>query len=571
MEQFEIFEAEKNDIINKLNKLQQIIERLEGGNLSADITKIKNTIKSIEEETLKISLIGAFSDGKTSVVAGWLGKLMDNMKIDTNESSDELTVYKTDDLLEKCEIVDTPGLFGSKETIDVEGNPALLGDVTKQFISEANMIFYVVDAVNPLKDSHKDIVKWVLRELNKLCSTIFIINKMDGVASLKDDIDFKEKAAIKKKNLVEKIERFANLTPDELKQLNVVCMSSDPNARGLDYWFDNKDIYQERSRINDLKDITSHILDNNTKRELIKKAGADVCKDIVARKIDDTEKQLSAVSVHIASLRSSIQKSERELESSRAEVISVKNDLFEELSNMEKRLLSRVRSLSMEEVKPFLEDEIGLIGSEDSFDVGYKLRIAIQNKVENSFNKTSQIMGTLAVSIERNIEAYEQFSDSVTSSLLQTSSTALTALSKVPVNQIRDGVLMARNAIAKLTGMVFKFKPWGAIKLSQTLSKCAGAIAVFIPIAIDIYDKIQQQKAEEALKEIKNDISELIKAHFKLVYDILGDNDIALETFAPQLKIYQNLIDSQNLILKDFDNKSKVLIEVKNDFSELQY
>lgn len=126
-----------------------------------------------------LPLLGAFSDGKTGVVAAWLGKIMDDMKIDMDESSDRLAIYKPEGLPGQCEIVDTPGLFGDKEKT-VAGEQVMYEDVTKRYISEAHLIFYVVDATNPLKESHSAIAKWVLRDLNKLSSTIFVINKMDG-------------------------------------------------------------------------------------------------------------------------------------------------------------------------------------------------------------------------------------------------------------------------------------------------------------------------------------------------------------------------------------------------------
>ncbi len=84
-------------------------------------------------------------------------------------------------------------------------------DLTRRYISEAHLIFYVVDATNPLKESHSDIVKWVLRDLNKLSSTIFVINKMDEVTSLTDQALFDEQAAIKKANLKGKLQRAADL------------------------------------------------------------------------------------------------------------------------------------------------------------------------------------------------------------------------------------------------------------------------------------------------------------------------------------------------------------------------
>tara|TARA_R110000751_G_scaffold307789_1_gene431602 strand:+ start:2342 stop:2785 length:444 start_codon:yes stop_codon:yes gene_type:complete len=140
MEQLKIFESEKTAVVASLDQLQQIVNKLTAAGLdvSEDVEKIKLAIASIETDALKIALLGAFSDGKTSVIAGWLGHVMTDMKIDTNESSNEICVYQPSNLPLKCEIVDTPGLFGDKESSDKQGNVIVYSDITKKYISEAH-------------------------------------------------------------------------------------------------------------------------------------------------------------------------------------------------------------------------------------------------------------------------------------------------------------------------------------------------------------------------------------------------------------------------------------------------
>ena len=185
MEQFKQFNVEKQTTIDTLCKLREVIGEIGGMGIDVqdDLQKIAAALKSIESDVLRIALLGAFSDGKTSVVAAWLGKIMGDMKIDMDESSDRVSIYKPDGLPGQCEIVDTPGLFGDKEKT-VNGEQVMYEDITKRYISEAHLILYVVDATNPLKESHSAVAKWVLRDLNKLTSTVFVINKMDEVTAV---------------------------------------------------------------------------------------------------------------------------------------------------------------------------------------------------------------------------------------------------------------------------------------------------------------------------------------------------------------------------------------------------
>ncbi len=69
-------------------------------------------MENVGDQKLKVALVGGFSEGKTSIVAAWIERLDNSMKINHKESSDEVKVYDIDG---KIELVDTPGLFGFKE------------------------------------------------------------------------------------------------------------------------------------------------------------------------------------------------------------------------------------------------------------------------------------------------------------------------------------------------------------------------------------------------------------------------------------------------------------------------
>ena len=95
---------------NPYNPQQQVVKRFEvlksiledGLNLNLDlkevIAKVESVIETVNSDVISIALIGSFSDGKTSTIAGLLGRLEDTMKIDTDESSDELKVYRPEGL-----------------------------------------------------------------------------------------------------------------------------------------------------------------------------------------------------------------------------------------------------------------------------------------------------------------------------------------------------------------------------------------------------------------------------------------------------------------------------------------
>ena len=128
------------------------------------IRKVDGLKNDIRAGKLKIALVGAFSDGKTSTVAGLIGHSDPSMKIAEEESSDEIVFYAPENIdadVPPCEFVDTPGLFGQK-----------FSQKTKDYVSQAHVVLYVVNATNPLKDSHKDTVLWLMNTLLKFIQLI---------------------------------------------------------------------------------------------------------------------------------------------------------------------------------------------------------------------------------------------------------------------------------------------------------------------------------------------------------------------------------------------------------------
>lgn len=567
MEQFKQYNLQKDDVISQLSQLKDLVVQLdEVGIDSADvIQKIEKSIDSVKEDTLRIALLGAFSDGKTSVIAGWLGHVMEDMKIDSDESSNELAIYRPNHLPEKCEIVDTPGLFGDKQKFDGRGNIIQYSDITRKYISEAHLIFYVVDAVNPLKESHKNTVQWILRDLNKLSSTVFVINKMDEVADLRDEEEFAHHAGIKKDNLLGKLDRFIQLTEDERKAVNIVCLASNPNGRGLDFWFEKKDIYEKRSKIGDLKSITNQILTSNTKKNLINKTGLDVVKDVLVQNLTLAQSQYSSIDAYVDNTHQEIQVITTDLVEARRAFIDAKFDLVTDLQLSEKKLLGAIRSLTPEDIKLFVDGEIGYSDN----DVGYKLRQNIELVCQKHFNHAVDIVQDLTVKVEHQLYQSEQYANSLSKAAFSSSSFALKQVGKLPVNTIKTGVFAARDVLSSITGLSLKFKPWGAVNLAAGIGKWAGPIGIGISIISQINDQYQQQKAEQDFIDAKNQINALVLEHFKTVYDLLGNDDTAIINFAPQLSVFQKLLQQQQQELDSLKSKKEKLGKITQNFQKL--
>jgi GTPase SAR1 family protein len=542
MEQLKQFEDEKQNTICTLEELRKILLELRdiGMDVQADLEKIDSAVVAIKDDVLRIALLGAFSDGKTSVIAAWLGKVMEDMNIDMDESSDKLALYKPVGLPDKCEIVDTPGLFGDKHK-DIDGQQVMYEDLTRQYISEAHLILYTLDATNPLKDSHNAIVNWILRDLNKLNSTVFVINKMDEVTDLSDPLLYDEQASIKTNTLKEKLQRVVVLSEEELSRLNIVCMASNPNGRGLSFWFTKPDVYKNRSRIDDLKSATANILDNNLRETMIAKTGLDVVADLVNQRVTSAEQQLVELDVFASQREQESGRIHDDITQGRREVKRLAGELFHDLHSVESQLMGKLRPLSQEDLLPYLEDEIGY--SEQG--VGYKLSARIKTIIDSYCDQTSQITARLSREISRQWDSSESFLNAISSDALAVTGNALGQLSKVNPNTIKSTIFAARDALGKMTGYVYKFKPWEAAKWSSKISKWAGPAGAAISLGSDIYSAYKEHEMEVELQNAKNDVGALVKDAFKDIYDVISDDQKLFHFFSPQLKEFEELM--QNL------------------------
>lgn len=541
MEQFKQFNVEKQTALKGLEQLRAVLNELGemGVDVSSELEKIDSAVQTVESDVLRIALLGAFSDGKTSVIAAWLGKVMADMKIDMDESSDRLAIYCPEGLPEKCEIVDTPGLFGDKEKM-VDGVQVMYEDLTKRYISEAHLILYVVDATNPLKESHNDIVKWVLRDLNKLSSTVFVINKMDEVTDLTEQVLFDTQAAIKKDNLKAKLQRAANLSPAEMAQLNIVCLASNPNGRGLEFWFGKPEHYESRSRINDLKTMTTQVLGRNVPAVLIAKTGLDVVRDVVGQHVVRAEEQLVQLKLFAEQNAEESARISQDISKGRREVKRLAGELFEELQNLENGLLGKLRPLSLENIRDFLEDEIGY--TEDG--VGFKLNLKIKSAIDRSFEQSSKVTSRISQDIGRQLNSSESFLNAMGESALKSMGGAAKGIASLSPDIIKGAIFVARDTLKSVTGIAIKFKPWEATKLAGSISKWAGPAGAAFTLASDVFSSYKAHELEQELKNAKDSIFEVIKGSFKDIYDVISDDEKLMDFFAPQLNEFEKIVQA---------------------------
>lgn len=565
MDQFAQFSTEKQAVLDKLDGLESILTAIQalGVNAAQDLKKVHAARESIASDKLRIALLGAFSDGKTSVVAAWLGKVLADMKIDMDESSNRLATYEPEGLPGDCQIIDTPGLFGDKEIDDV-GRKVMYEDLTKRYISEAHLILYVVDATNPLKDSHSDVVRWVLRDLGKLGSTIFVINKMDEVCNLKDAAAFEQQSGIKRRNLQEKLQRAASLSPEELGRLNMVCVAANPNGRGLPFWFEKASEYETRSRIPDLKAATVKVLTSSVPDVLQARMGMDVVRDLVKTRIGALAQHLAVIEQGKDQKLQELARVEEDLRQGRRDVRRHAEGLSNELNALDKELMAKLRPLELSDLRAFLEDEIGLV--DDA--VGAKLQRRIKSLVDKYAEQAAEVVNRVAQDIARQIENTNSFLASISSPASDVAAKGLKGLQAMDPSVVKNAIVAARDFLASL-GVAIKFKPWQVTTWANNLVKWAGPVGAALQVGGDIYAHFQKAELERTLTDAKSSIGKEIQTATQTVRDHLATDDALFAFLSPQLAEFEKALDTLGAELQKLDAGKAAVTHLEAKLHEL--
>jgi len=475
---------EKENVLKKLQLLYNelsFIEKKYNIDLSELISKVNNSMKNIKNETFSIAFFGAFSDGKSTILSALTNRL--DIEISPKPTTDKIQVYE----FKGYKIIDTPGLFSENLIHD---------NSTKEYISEANVILYTVDPVNPLKQSHLKTVKWILSDLKKIDSIIFVLNKMDEVADLEDEEDFNKNSQIKKEVVLDIIKGIVSYK----KEPKMVCISADPFGEGLEFWMNNIEEYKKLSRIETLEKIIFEFVEKY-KEELIIKAGISVIEDTILKiqkelkkvknilnlKIEELDNQIKEINNNLSILENDINRS----------YINIKKEIME---LREEILINLDAASDLDELSKIIQNKIG----KDGYILQENINLIIQKHTQKVLNESKQVFESL----EETLKFYLDLEKEIMSSLSPTTKAFLKGIfGSATTRTIADTILKVRDFL----NIPFKFKPWGAVKVAKVLKGLPVVIEI-LEVGFKMYSKWRIDKTRS---EIKDEMEDMFKQLLK--------------------------------------------------------
>ncbi|WP_033747554.1 LeoA/HP0731 family dynamin-like GTPase [Helicobacter pylori] len=468
--------------------------------------KIHNAIKNVAGQKLKVALVGGFSEGKTSIAAAWIERLdKESMKIDHQESSDEVKVYDIDG---KIELVDTPGLFGFEKKEHDDGKIERYKDITKKYVSEAHLILYVLNPSNPIKESHKDDLNWLFRTLNLLSRTIFVISRFDEEADIEDEKDYNKRFEIKKENVQNRLNELISLSEKEKESLIIVAVAANPFDLGVEHWLKHQEEFQKLSHIKALQDATQQkIKENGGELTIIEEAKKSVIQDVIYRQMPPAKQALQGIRIEMETLNKTIKKRRKDIQDLNGEISQARIHLKEFIVRYFSDLIRQVSGTSLETFNDFVIREIGNEGSN------------IDTRVQNEFERQTQGIANEIVKIETTFNADVSFFEkhARTFGEIAKKLSQSRIINATSIKLARDTIV----TVGKFVGvdLALKFKPWGAVKLAGNLNKALP----FIGLAFEAWDSWNThqkiQKFEKAKEEMKSDFDNQKKEILDLIND----------------------------------------------------
>ena len=497
----EIFKEKQEKSLSILQKIASFLnqgEELGIGSNSDLIGKLQVAINSIKDDKLKIALIGGFSEGKTSIVAAWLNKLdKSSMKISHQESSNEVKIYQIDDELT---LIDTPGLFGFKEKQNPDTNQIeKYKDITKKFVSEAHLVIYVMNSTNPIKESHKDDLIWLFRDLDLLPRTVFVLSRFDEVADVADEAEYQDKLSIKTNNVIGRLTDLINLTETEKTNLAIVAVSANPFDMGLDYWLNKFDEFKQLSHISSLQTKTAEKINLNGGIELIiEESKKTIIKDILNKQLPIAIENDKKIKVENEKLAVANRELDEQLKSTEKNIANAVQKLNSFVMEYFTGLIMQIEGKTMEDFSKFFEREIG----NDA--------IIINNKIESEFRKH---LNSINLEIEKVQLSFDNEINHYNSTITQLGKQGLNYLNSSKIIN-NTNILAVRNVIrdgAKTLGWdiskALNFASHGAKNLARFLNNAV----VGLGFAVEIWDSWSEaKKVEEFNKKMQ-----LMKADFE--------------------------------------------------------
>ncbi len=540
----ERFKAQQESAASMLRDLLNFLKDGKDFGLPADEAfehKLADAIRTVSGQRLKVALVGGFSEGKTSIAAAWMNRLdREGMKISQKESTDHVLEYPVgDDLL----LVDTPGLFGSR---GVDGET--YKDLTRKYVSEANLVLYVMDPINPMKESHQAELEWLFRDLGLLSRTVFVLSRFDAVADLEDESAYQAALEVKRGGVRRRLIELIGLSAQEAERLSIVAVSANPYEQGIDYWLANREQHHQLSRIATLQKATEDKIQSSGGTErLVAETRISIIGDVLGKHLPIAVERGALIDAEVERLTDTVKELNGQLELAVSQARHAEGQIRRFLMDYFPDLILQAKGADMQTWSNFFEREVGAEG------------IIIRMRLQEEYAKCLRTVQLNMEAVQGSFVDEINHFNTVVSSLGQQGVKYLVdgkLVNNKSILMLRDGVVSAGKTVGFDLGKNLKFAPWGAHKLAGGVN---GALAG-LGLAMEAWDSYQKYEKEQMFKRgVEKFVSTLEKQRASLAAELegSGDESLFLKIYFPDLLELREFLTSLKAALAEMSSRGQ--------------
>lgn len=252
-------------------------------------------------------------------------------------------------------------------------------------------------------------------------------------------------------------------------------------------------------------------------------------------------------------LNKAMEKRRKEIQNLNGEISQASINLKEFITRYFSDLIRQVAGTSLETFNDFVKREIGNEG------------INIDTRVQNAFERETQGILNEIAKIGTSFNADRSFFEKHAGTFGKIGNELLIKSGLINATNIK----LARDAIAavgKFVGidLAFKFKPWGAVKLTGNLNKALP----FIGIAFEAWDSWNKYQKEQKLEEAKKEMVSYFDNQKKEILDLINNKTRFKQTcFLSALELEKSLQKIKEAIEKTqaYDQKFEKWIKAGKD------
>ncbi|MHC9161499.1 GTPase [Exiguobacterium profundum] len=485
-------EIEVREILKRLK--ETAIDSIELLSTKEDTLPNSNEIRQImtdffEQEILKISLVGQYSAGKSTIVSALTEK--QDIKIDADIATDEVSEYEWNGVT----IMDTPGLYTDRPEHD---------DRTKNAIKSSDLLVYVLTS-----DLFDDIIlnnfKYLAYEEAYRHKMMIVVNKMSMESG-----DFESLKANYEQSLRE------SLLPFDLSEFPICFIDAADYIEGIR---DDDSEFIEESHFSVFVDKLNEFIKNKQLLGRIDRPLRNIITELsiaLTKNQDHESEMFYTLLERIESrVKRSSQKAQNEVDKInndiRSEIIYIGRNLSNKIGdddvdfdNEKNKVETQIKDLvdnKNAEIEEILSNERNILTEEIKDVLNSQLAEAYFGSVIEAPSdfKGENVKIIKLTNVQKNLNALNTVVSRASEGILKISNSGANGFVKATTasgSNLHKGIY----SVGKFFGV--KFKPWGAVNAAKSLTNIAKVVGPIMAVAGVVLEITGHVKDEVDLKRV---------------------------------------------------------------------